>query len=165
MTDLQNKYQSSKETMFGIDRGSYSTPSKDPNVNEFWKLIDATNASKPLNQGGWKWNYIPTTEKTADGKSLVNELKRLGLLIMENSYKTMKSNYLSQTSRSIIDKDAKLTYYFGNATWNGAGWFKSFASTMNECADKGVDVLSIYDRLIAAKINNQGYKNVYHACT
>jgi hypothetical protein len=121
-----SRYGSSGETMYGIDRkagGSINTTSAGQN---FWSLIDK-NKSKEV----WKWNYIPP-------EPLKTQLRELASELIYPSYLRNANNYLNPKTREIVDKDSRLLFHFIYATWNGPGWFKKFATDMNNAVDSGV---------------------------
>ncbi|CAN5397740.1 hypothetical protein BH09BAC5_BH09BAC5_28010 [soil metagenome] len=140
-------YSTSGETMFGLDRSAghdlfYSTPRKKNTVLEdvklieagnykyknaasekFWSLMDETNA-----RDKWKWNYT--------GGSLNVQLKSLTGEIMKPYFDLLSEKYL-KLNRSIVESDARLTFHFAYACWNGPGWFKKFANDINNAISNG----------------------------
>ena len=142
-------YHRSGETMFGLDRHAghglyYTTPRKSddvisnlkniegnvyeyktPESKEFWTIIDTANAKK-----NWAWLYR--------GGSLESKLKDLTAEIMYPVYERNAKNYLSPKAKSIVDSDNRLLFHFIYASWNGAGWFKKFATDINKAVDSGI---------------------------
>lgn len=163
-----SRYSSSGETMYGLDRHAghslyYSTPRKSDKVQsnlkyiyngsyeyknqaskDFWTTIDKLNARK-----NWSWNYMPKGE-------LKDKLQKLTAEIMYPNYEKFANRYLSQKSKEIVEKDNRLLFNFIYATWNGEGWFKTFAQKMNDAVESGVeDTDKLTKVVIDARINNE----------
>lgn len=143
-------YQRSGETMYGLDRhaghglfynekrlsddvienmkniygGRYTY--KTPEAREFWKTIDLSQA-----RSKWAWNSIPN-------EPLKSGLKTLASKIMYKPFLDYSKAYLSPQARNIVFSDPRLLFHFSYATWNGPGWFKKFASDINEAVKNGV---------------------------
>ena len=175
--DRYNLFRSSGETMYGLDRYAghnlyYSTPQKTKVVNgkkerltpaenmkyiydgtyeyknkeakEFWTTIDKLNARK-----NWRYNYLPTGE-------LKDKLQALTAEIMYPNYQKFANRYLSQKSKEIVEKDNRLLFNFIYATWNGEGWFKTFAQKMNDAVNSGIqDTDKLTKIVLNARINNE----------
>jgi hypothetical protein len=124
---LKSSYKmgNSGETMMGMDRKHGSGFAKTSAGKEFWGLIDRANASQT-----WKHNYM--------GGSLENELKRLVADMIKPEYDSLSSKYLSSEAREIVKKSPDLTFNFIYATWNGPGWFQTFAKKINDAVSKGI---------------------------
>jgi len=142
-------YQSSGETMFGLDRHAghslyYSTPRKTsdvlanlkyiyngsyqfktPEAKEFWTTIDKANARK-----NWDWLYR--------GGDKYQKLRDLASKIMFPQFTYLEKKYLSEKSREIVENNPKLLFHFIYAVWNGSGWFKKFADKFNKAVSSGV---------------------------
>lgn len=115
----------SGETMFGIDRlfgGTYNTC---PAGKEFWSIIDANKT-----QSVWTYNY--------KGGSLRENLTKLAATIMEPTIVKYSNKYLSPESRAIVSSSKSLSVHFSYAAWNGEGFFKWFADSMNNLVKKGI---------------------------
>jgi len=119
-----NRYSSSGETMFGIDRKNGGSLNTSPSGKKFWEVIDLLGARKK-----WKWNY--------KGGEYEDRLKIGAASVMFEQYNKLASRYLSAESRKIIESDDRLLFNFIYATWNGSGWFKKFAEDFNEAVSKG----------------------------
>lgn len=121
-----NRYSGSGETMFGIDRLKGGAINTTTSGKAFWNLIDKANASV-----NWKWNYF--------GGSLKPELQRLAsnmILVLYNTY--IKLYLKSPSLIKIIENDDRLLFNFIYATWNGAGWFRKFATDVFDAYKKGI---------------------------
>lgn len=120
-----SRYSSSGETMFGIDRKAGGSINTTPAGIDFWNLID-----KNKNQSLWKWNY--------KGGDLNSKLKELATKVMYPVYLKNSQNYLNEKARAIVNADPRLLFNFSYASWNGAGWFKKFATPINDAVLKGI---------------------------
>jgi hypothetical protein len=123
-----SRYGKSGETMFGLDRKAGQTESTGPAGVEFWKIIDNENASK-----NWKWNYM-----AKDNPALYSKLVSLAAQIMKPEYEKYCRMFLSPQSSQIVNNNGGLLFNFAYATWNGPGWFKKFATVINESVDSGI---------------------------
>lgn len=115
----------SGETMFGIDRKKGGEINDTAEGKLYWKLIDNAGASKK-----WPWNYR--------GGNLESRLTILAIKMMEDAYKRMSERYLEADAKKIVDTNEGLLTHFAYATWNGPGWFKRFADSINDEVKKGV---------------------------
>lgn len=119
-----SRYGSSGETMFGIDRKYLGNPTNGIAQQSFWNIIDNANARK-----NWKWNYFGGDKETI--------LRQFASDIIFSEYNNY-SKYLSAEAKKIVDSDDRLIFNFQYAVWNGAGWFKKFAETINDAVKKGI---------------------------
>jgi hypothetical protein len=119
------RYGSSGETMFGIDRKNGGAINTTAAGREFWSIRDNAGANKK-----WSWNY--------KGGDLAPKLKDLTAKMMEPLYESWGNRYLSPEAKKLADKDDRLKLHFSYALWNGEGWFKKFASDINDAVAKGV---------------------------
>jgi hypothetical protein len=115
----------SGETMFGIDRKHGGDINDTSEAMQYWAMMDKTGASKK-----WPWDYR--------GGVLQNRLTILAIKIMQDAYERFSSRYLSDGAKKIVDSDKGLLTHFGYATWNGPGWFRKFADSINSEVKKGV---------------------------
>ncbi len=124
---LKSSYKMGKsgETMMGMDRKYGAGFAKTSAGKEFWGLMDKANASQ-----NWKHNYM--------GGSLENKLKNLVADMIKPEYDSLSSKYLNSKAREIVKKSPDLTFNFIYATWNGPGWFQTFAKKINEAVDSGI---------------------------
>ena len=114
----------SGETMMGIDRKHGGTINTSPEGIAFWNLIDKSGASKK-----WKWNY--------KGGALESKLRDLVIKIIRPRYDDYVRRYLTPEAAQIVNSNPALMFHFIYAVWNGPGWFKHFASKVNEEVKRG----------------------------
>jgi len=115
----------SGETMYGIDRKHAGDIIETPEAKQFWQIIDKAGASKK-----WPHNYR--------GGNLEPRLTILATKVMQDAYERFAGRYLSDEAKKIVDSDNGLMTHFGYATWNGPGWFKRFADSINAEVKRGV---------------------------
>lgn len=139
------RYNTSSETMFGIDRKNGGYLNTTPSGLKFWALID-----KNKNQKVWKWNYR--------GGNLEKELIDLTSEIIYPEFLKLENLYLKPKTIELVNNNDKLLFNFIYSTWNGAGWFKKFATDLNEAIAKGE---TNTEKLIQVVLNsrlNEGLK-------
>ena len=139
------RYNTSGETMFGIDRKNGGYLNTTPNGLKFWALID-----KNKNQKVWKWNYR--------GGNLEKELIDLTSEIIYPEFIKNQNLYLKPKAIEIVNNNDKLLFNFIYSTWNGPGWFRKFATDLNEAIAKGE---TNTEKLIQVVLNsriNEGLK-------
>lgn len=119
------RYSKSGETMFGIDRKAGGAINDTSAGKQFWNLIDRADAKNK-----WKWNY--------KGGELGGQLKELAAQVMLPQYESLSKKYLSPQAKSLVESDSRLLFNFVYASWNGPGWFKSFATKINDAVQKGI---------------------------
>jgi hypothetical protein len=115
----------SGETLFGIDRKNGGTLNTGPAGIKFWNLVD-----KNKNKSTWTYNYR--------GGSLESELTDLVVDIMEPHYNSLANTYLTPESKKIVENDERLLFHFIYGSWNGPGWFQTFAKKFNDAVKKGI---------------------------
>ena len=123
-------YKNSSETMFGLDREAGQIESLGSEGKQFFELID--NQKKVGMENfckKWIYNYR--------GGELENKLKELAATIMKRVFDKNSSNYLTPEAKEIIEKSNPLLLHFSYATWNGAGYFKKFAKSINDAVKSG----------------------------
>jgi hypothetical protein len=114
----------SGETMFGIDRKYAGKLNETPEGKEFWSLIDKADAKNK-----WAWNY--------KGGPLEPKLKNLAIKMIKKNYDDFSKRYMSDETVKIVNSDEGLLTHLGYATWNGQGWFRRFAETINKEVQRG----------------------------
>lgn len=121
----QSAMGKSGETMMGIDRRHGGDINTSPDGREFWGLIDDAGASSK-----WKYNYR--------GGSLEPKLRSLVVKMMKPFFLKNMNNYLSPEARKIVESNPNLMFHFVYGTWNGPGWFRKFATKINDAVKKGI---------------------------
>jgi hypothetical protein len=116
------RYNTSGETMFGIDRLRNGTCG--PCVR-FWKIMDDNGA-----RTNWPWLYVPKDPIKAD-------LFNLTVQIQRPNYEKWRDKYLDKEVKTLVESDGRLFYNMVYASWNGGGWFKGFAALLNNSYKRG----------------------------
>ena len=117
-------YATSGETMFGIDRKAGGAINDTPAGRKFWALIDGAGWAKNA-----KWNY--------KGGDLATPLANLAADIIRPEVIKNFKRYLTPEAQAIVYTSPRLLFHFIYGTWNGAGWFKHFASVINAAVAAG----------------------------
>jgi hypothetical protein len=116
------RYNTSGETMFGIDRLRNGTCGP---CTRFWKVMDDNNA-----RTNWPWLYVPKDP-------IKSNLFNLTVEIQKPYYEKWAKSYLNENVRTLVESDGRLYYNMVYAAWNGPGWFKGFASLLNNAYSRG----------------------------
>lgn len=119
-------YSTSGETMFGIDRANGGSLNTGDAGVQFWNLIDTDRQANP---SVWKWLYR--------GGALEGQLRDLTVQIMEPEYQSLAARYLNTAAIDLVHSDNGLLLHFIYATWNGSGFFKKFATKINDAVANG----------------------------
>lgn len=136
------RYSSSGETMFGIDRLRGGTLNTTPEGVRFWSIIDNSGARK-----NWHWNY--------KGGSLNQTLKNGAADVMYNQYEKLASRYLSPEAKKIVESDNRLLFHFIYATWNGSGWFQRYAKEFNDYVSDGIkDKDKLFQKTVESRLSS-----------
>ena len=138
------RYASSGETMFGIDRKN-GPSEKTAKGKEFWALIDSVKTKDV-----WTWNY--------KGGKYAPKLKELAAEIIYPEYVTYSNNWLKPNTRTIVENDPRLLFHMVYATWNGQGWFKKFAETLNDSIEKGISDSTELAKIAVNERRKEGLK-------
>ena len=134
----------STETMFGLDRYNGNIEST-PEGKEFFRIID--EEKKKLGMDGfcqkWKWLY-----KGGDKEEI---LKDLVVKNRKASFDRNMSKYVNAETKQKVESIPGLTLHMSYATWNGPGFFKKFAKSLESkiktgASDKELIDLAISDR-------------------
>lgn len=125
-------YKRSGETMFGLDREAGNIENVSSDGKKFFEVID--NEKRKLGMDEfcrvWKWNYIPSDP-------LKSELIDLAAKTMKSLYEKNANNYFKGKTRNVVENSKPLLLHFSYATWNGPGFFKKFANTINQAIEQG----------------------------
>lgn len=136
------RYAQSGETMFGIDRLQGGTINQTQAGQKFWALIDNAGA-----KDNWKWNY--------NGGTLAPQLKDLAAQMMQQPYEILADKVLSPQAKKIVESSTPLALHFIYATWNGPGWFKLFATKINDAVAAGVtDANKLIEIAKSSRVNS-----------
>ena len=138
----------STETMFGLDRYNGAIEST-PEGKEFFRIID-NEKTNPGFCNTWKWNYR--------GGNLEDTLKTLAAKIMKHQYDNNSKNYFSPELRKRVEANDGLLMHFSYASWNGPGYFKKFAKSLED----GVKSGKSDEELIKQAISNRKNTNLYN---
>ena len=120
----------STETMFGLDRYNGNIEST-PEGKEFFRIIDNEKSDLGMSKFCKKWfhNY--------KGGNLENTLKTLAAKIMKHQYDNNSKNYFSPELRKRVEANDRLLMHFSYASWNGPGYFKKFAKSLDDGVKSG----------------------------
>jgi hypothetical protein len=126
-------YENSGETMFGLDRkagdieNSFGSDGK-----EFFRIIDEKKEELGMKEfcKKWKYNY------KAEG-SVKERLTELAGKIMKQAYDKYSNLYFKGDTKDRVEGNRGLLLHFAYACWNGPGFFKSFANSINEAIEDG----------------------------
>jgi hypothetical protein len=149
--DKTGMYSRSSETMFGLDRDAGNIENVSSDGRAFFNLID--QEKQKLGQetfcNTWKWNYIPP-------EPLKSELIDLAAKTMRTLYESNAKKYFKGNTKKVVEGSRPLLLHFSYATWNGPGFFKKFANTINEAVEKGVSIKSMINLAKQDRINKLG---------
>ena len=124
-------YSRSGETMFGLDREAGKIEDISSDGKKFFQLIDGQKEKMGMDNfcKKWTWNYR--------GGEIKNQLLDLAVKTMKSLFDKNSKNYLSEKARNIVNNSNPLLLHFSYATWNGPGFFKDFAKSINKGVDEG----------------------------
>jgi hypothetical protein len=137
----------STETMFGLDRYNGNIEST-PEGKEFFRLIDKEKNDLGMQQfcKTWKWLYR--------GGHLEDELKTLASKIMKNQYDINSKTYFSPELRERVENNDSLLMHFAYASWNGPGFFKKFAKSLDNGIKDGKSDSELINQAISDRKNS-----------
>jgi hypothetical protein len=132
----------STETLFGLDRYNGNIEST-PEGKEFFRIIDNEKTKLGMEQfcKTWKWNYR--------GGNLEDTLKTLASKIMKRQYDSNSKNYFSPELRKRVEANDRLLMHFSYASWNGPGYFKNFAKSLDDGVKSGKSDSELIDLAIS----------------
>jgi hypothetical protein len=124
-------YSRSGETMFGLDREAGKIEDISSDGKKFFQLIDDQKEEMGMDNfcKKWTWNYR--------GGEIKSQLLDLAVKTMKSLFDKNSKNYLSEKARNIVNNSNPLLLHFSYATWNGPGFFKDFAKSINKAVDEG----------------------------
>ena len=162
----------STETMFGLDRYNGNIESSSEG-KEFFKIIDDEKYDAGAKSSGsgsnmkwsnmdkfcseWKWLYR--------GGDKEGKLKDLAVKIMKRNFDRNMSNFVKDPeTKEKIETIPGLTLHMSYATWNGPGFFKKFANSLEKgvrrgLTDKELIELAIEDRSKTRLLNKDKVAN------
>jgi hypothetical protein len=125
---MDNRYSTSGETMFGLDRKNSSTRiTNSAEGKRFWSIIDISNAVN-----NWSFNFIPKDPIKKQLLEAATEAIKVDFNYLLNRY--VKNPKVKQ----VIQSDGRLLFNFVYATYNGEGWFEKFAKTIESKYASGI---------------------------
>jgi len=141
----------STETMFGLDRYNGAIEST-PEGKEFFRIIDNEKTKLGIQKfcNTWKHYYR--------GGQLENTLKTLATKIMKHEYDNNSKNYFSPELRKRVEANDRLLMHFSYASWNGSGYFKKFAKSLEDDVKSGKSD----SELIKQAISDRNSTNLYN---
>lgn len=124
-------FSRSGETMFGLDREAGKIEDVSSDGKKFFQLIDDQKEEMGMDNfcKKWTWNYR--------GGEIKNQLLDLAVKTMKSLFDKNSKSYLSEKARNIVNNSNPLLLHFSYATWNGPGFFKDFAKSINKAVDEG----------------------------
>lgn len=145
----------SGETMYGIDRVNgiglrKNTPQE---WDEFFGLLSKANAPNV-----WKHDTRKFPLSDPDSKKKTARLQELASSIIYPEFNRLSTKYLTPEAYSIVTKDPRLLFHMAYAVWNGAGWFRKYATFINkEIINGNTDPDSLASKSVDLRIK-EGFK-------
>jgi hypothetical protein len=132
----------STETMFGLDRYNGNIE-RTPEGKEFFGLIDKEKRELGLSKfcKTWQWLYR--------GGHLEDKLKTLASQIMKNSYDRNVKDFFSPELKKRVENNDSLLLHFAYASWNGPGYFKKFADSLEKAINSGKSDKELIEQAIS----------------
>jgi len=125
-------YGKSSETMFGLDREAGDIENVSSDGKRFFEVIDNEKKKAGSMENfckKWVWNYR--------GGETKNQLTDLAVKTMKSLFDKNVRSYLSDKAKKVVESSRPLLLHFSYATWNGPGFFKDFAKSINKAIDEG----------------------------
>lgn len=124
-------YSRSGETMFGLDREAGKIENTSSEGREFFSVIDNEKEKLGMEKfcSKWTWNY--------KGGELKDKLMDLAARTMQKLYEKNANSFFKGKTKEIVEKSRPLILHFSYATWNGPGFFKDFAQSINKAVSEG----------------------------
>jgi hypothetical protein len=146
----EGAYSRSGETMFGLDREAGDIENAVPNEGkQFFGVIDKEKQRMGMESfcKKWKWNY--------GGGELREKLLDLAARIMKNLYDKNAGIFFKGDTKKVVESSKPLMLHFSYATWNGPGFFKNFADSINQGVKDGLPIRKL------VKIAKEDRKNKF----
>jgi hypothetical protein len=124
-------YSRSGETMFGLDREAGNIENVSADGKKFFQVIDNEKKKAGSMENfckKWVWNFR--------GGETKNQLMDLAVKTMKSLYDKNAKAYLSDKAKKVVESSRPLLLHFSYATWNGPGFFKDFAKSINKAVDE-----------------------------
>ena len=137
--------ETSTETMFGLDRYNGKIEST-PEGKEFFRIIDEEKQKLGMDAfcKKWKWNY-----KAEEPGGLGETLKKLAVENRRISFDNNMSNFVNAETKQKIESIPELALHMSYATWNGPGFFKKFAKSLESKIKTGASDQELIDLAIS----------------
>jgi hypothetical protein len=117
------RYASSGETMFGLDRLAGKGMAESGAGKIFWTEIDKNSGWNPPSLGSkpkWGYNHM--------AKELGSDIRIKALNVIKPYFQQyMKSYFPTEELQNAIKNSKRLMIHFIYAVWNGPWWFQEFA--------------------------------------
>jgi hypothetical protein len=123
-------YDSSGETMFGIDRRAGKWDNTQAGREYFGLIDDEKDSAGSMEEFCKKWHY------NYRGGDLEEDLKLRASALMKTTYDS-NVNYLTDEAQNEVESNKRLLFHFAYACWNGSGHFQDFAEDMNRAVSEG----------------------------
>lgn len=125
------RYASSGETMFGLDRLAGKGMAESSAGKVFWDEIDKNSGWSPPSLGKkpkWGWNHM--------AKELGSDLRIKALNVIKPYFEQYMKNYFPKELQDVIKNSKKLMIHFIYSVWNGPWWFQEFANDIKNYVAK-----------------------------
>lgn len=149
-----DEMKDSGETMYGIDRknGAPLYTVGTPQAIEFWQIIDNNFGSHHADPSYYN--------DKADGKKKIpaavgNQLRPLAAAIIKSGFER-NLKFLSEGAKKMVLNNPRLLLQFIYATYNGSGFFQTFANVMNAAYANGERSAKAFWNLIQDKRRSYG---------
>jgi len=139
----------STETMFGLDRFNGNIESTE-NGKKFFRIIDNEKKKDGIKNfcKEWKWGYR--------GGALEERLENLAAKIMKHYFGRNMENYVKDNkTKNKILKNKGLLIHMSYASWNGPGFFQTFAKSLENGVKKGMSNKELIDLAIKDRANSR----------
>lgn len=139
-----SRYNTSGETMYGIDRDRGGSINTTEAGKKFWGYCDQLGAKRK-----WTWGYR--------GGDYEKQLVQLAAEVMSVHFNNLAKKYIKPKTLQLINSDPRLIIHMVYSSWNGPGWFKRFAEHLNRLVDSGVVDTNELTRQAIIRRTTEGY--------